>query len=192
MSAQEITQFWLHETAPEQWYSSSDTLDQEITKRFYSLWQEAEAGGLKSWVAHPDTVLAYIILCDQFPRNMFRGSPMAFATDAKARMAAKSAIAKGWDMRVSEEAHRQFFYLPLMHSENQCDQNRCVRLMVERLPQVAYAQGHLDHARAHREIIRKFGRFPYRNSALGRVPTGAEAEFMAQNGYEATLEGLRA
>lgn len=188
MQPHKITDFWLNDLTPDQWYAQDDALDAEITQRFGTFWQAAYDGRLKSWTAHPNHVLAYIILCDQFPRNMFRGRDMAFATDAKARMAAKTAIMKNWDLRVENELHRQFFYLPLMHSENQCDQNRCVRLMVERMPSVM--GDHLDHARAHREIIRKFGRFPYRNDALGRGHTPSEMAFIQSNGYQETLKSL--
>lgn len=183
-----VTDFWLHDITPQQWDTQDDALDAQITEKFSSYWQAAHAGQLKSWTSHPDHILAYIILCDQFPRNMFRGRDLAFATDAKARMAAKTAIMKNWDLRVETELHRQFFYLPLMHSENQCDQNRCVRLMVERMP--THLDQHLNHARAHREIIRKFGRFPYRNAALGRGDTAVEAAFLQTNGYQETLNSL--
>jgi len=141
------------------------------------------------WLTYPSGALAYIILTDQFPRNMFRGTGRAFSSDAIALAAAKSAIERGWDMAINEPA-RQFFYLPLMHSENLCDQDRCVRLMCKRMPESGASN--LFHARAHREVIRKFGRFPYRNDALSRLPTGAETHYLKQGGYGSTIRALQA
>ena len=119
--------------------------------------------------------MAYIILTDQFPRNMFRGQGRAFASDRAALAVAKSSIHKGWDMRIDPPA-RQFFYLPMMHSENLIDQDRCVRLMCERMP---HSSSNLLHARAHRKVIREFGRFPYRNDALDRPYTALEQSYIA-------------
>jgi uncharacterized protein (DUF924 family) len=103
--------------------------------------------------------------------------------------AAKSAIDKGWDMRVDEPA-RQFFYMPLMHSENLCDQERCVRLMCDRMPD--QGQGNLLHARAHRDVIRQFGRFPYRNDALQRATSLHEHVYLEGGGYSSTFRDLQA
>ncbi len=130
---------------------------------------------------------SFLILVDQFPRNMFRGSPDAFATDSKARSEAKKAIDKKWDLRLPEP-ERQFFYLPLMHSECLCDQERCVRLMLTRMPESGEIS--LVHAKAHREVIRKFGRFPFRNEALDRGYTVPELEFIEEGGYGAAVRAL--
>ncbi len=119
---------------------------------------------------------------------MFRGSAKAFSSDRFALAAAKQAIGKNWDMKIDEPA-RQFFYMPLMHSENLCDQDRCVRLMLNRMPQEG--AGNLLHARAHREVIRKFGRFPYRNDALGRHSTQNELSYVDGGGYGFTVEELK-
>ena len=116
----------------------------------------ASEGGLTSWRQTPEGRLAEIIVLDQFPRNMYRDEGKAFRTDRAALAAAKSAIDRGWDLKIDEPA-RRFFYMPLMHSENLCDQDRCVRLMHERMP--AHGAATLLHARAHREVIRQFGRF---------------------------------
>ncbi|MCL4158452.1 UNVERIFIED_CONTAM: hypothetical protein GTU68_021248 [Idotea baltica] len=140
------------------------------------------------WLTYPSGALAYLILTDQFSRNMFRGSGDAFAMDAIAVAVAKQAIYKGWDLKIDCPA-RQFFYLPLMHSESLCDQDRCVRLMVERLEDAA---SNLKHAQAHREVIRQFGRFPYRNDALGRTDTRGEKAYSAAGGYGFTLRQLQA
>jgi uncharacterized protein (DUF924 family) len=139
------------------------------------------------WLTYPSGTLSYIILTDQFPRNMLRGSGEAFATDGIARAAAKMAIDRNWDMRIDEPA-RQFFYLPLMHSECLADQERCVRLMMTRMPETG--DSNLVHARAHREVIRRFGRFPYRNEALARPSHAAEAAFLAAGGYGAMVREM--
>ena len=186
---EEILAFWLDEVGPEQWYAQDDALDAQIIERFGEAWKQARDGAFSLWLTYPTGALAYIILTAQFPRNMFRGQADAFSTDRAAVAAAKSAIAKGWDMRIDEPA-RQFFYLPLMHAENLCDQDRCVRLMCDRMPEPG--DSNLIHSRAHREVLRQFGRFPYRNAALGRASTAAELNFVEQGGYGAVLRSLQA
>ncbi len=187
MSPEEIVEYWLDEVGPKGWYGGGEALDNQIRDRYMGMWQEATEGAFGLWLIRPRGVLAYLILTDQFPRNMFRDDPRAFATDASARAAAKGAIDHGWDLRWPEPG-RQFFYLPLMHSENLTEQDRCVRLVADRMP-VGKANT-LVHARAHREVIRRFGRFPYRNKALGRTDTQAEAAFMTAGGYGAILREL--
>jgi uncharacterized protein (DUF924 family) len=185
----EILAFWLDEVGPKGWYEQSDALDDKIRSRFMETWEGACEGRFSLWLTYPTGALAYIILTDQFPRNMFRGEGRAFASDRIALAAAKSAIERGWDLRIDEPA-RQFFYLPLMHSENLCDQDRSVRLICGRMPQ--NRESNLLHARAHREVIRRFGRFPYRNDALSRADTEPERAFMAHGGYGATVRALQA
>jgi uncharacterized protein (DUF924 family) len=185
----EVLEFWLDEVGPAGWYAVDPDLDARIRDRFLSAWEGAAEGRFALWLTHPTGVLAYVILTDQFPRNMFRGEARAFATDAAALAAAKSAIQRGWDMRIDEPA-RQFFYLPLMHSENLCDQDRSVRLILERMPETGAEN--LKHARAHREVIRRFGRFPYRNLALGRSDTGLERSFLDHGGYGAVVREIDA
>ncbi|MEM1066642.1 MAG: DUF924 family protein [Pseudomonadota bacterium] len=186
---EEVLSFWLDKVGQTGWYKQDDDLDREIRERFEAAWGHANDGALSLWLTYPSGTLAYIILTDQFPRNMFRGSGEAFSTDAAARAAAKSAISKGWDTRIDEPA-RQFFYLPLMHSECLADQERCVRLMLTRMP--ASGETNLLHARAHREVIRRFGRFPYRNEALGRATKPAEEEFLSNGSYGAVVRELEA
>jgi len=185
----EILEFWLDELSPADWYKEDAALDAKIRQRFEATWTRAAQGALAQWLTYPSGALAYIILTDQFPRNMFRGEARAFSTDRAALAAAKCAIDKGWDLKIDEPA-RQFFYLPLMHSENLCDQERCVRLMLERMPETGAAN--LLHARAHREVIRQFGRFPYRNTALARATTAQEAEYVAAGSYGETVRSLQA
>lgn len=187
VSPEEVLGFWLDEVGPQRWYEASETLDSAVRDRFQAAWENARQGSYGLWLTYPTGTLAYIVLTDQFPRNMFRGDARAFATDRMALAAAKAAIRRGWDMRIDEPA-RQFFYLPLMHSENLCDQDRCVRLLLERMP--VHGPENLVHARAHREVIRRFGRFPYRNAALNRTSTAPELAYEMGGGYGSTLRQL--
>lgn len=187
VTPQEVVSFWVEEIGPPGWYSGGADLDAQIRTRFEETWQEARDGACGLWLTSPAGVLGYLILTDQLTRNMFRGQADGFSTDKNARSAAKMAIDRDWDMRIPEP-ERQFFYMPLMHSENLIDQDRCVRLMCKRLPDSG--ADNLLHARAHREIIRRFGRFPYRNDALGRASTAAEAEWMKNSGYGDVLKSL--
>lgn len=186
---QEVLSFWLDEIGPKGWYEQSDALDEAVRTQFEPTWREACDGKFSLWLTFPTGALAYIILMDQLPRNMFRESEQAFSSDKIALAAAKSAISKSWDMRIDEPA-RQFFYLPMMHSENLCDQERCVRLICERMPE--HGASNMLHARAHRDVIREFGRFPYRNEALGRVSTKPELEFLARGGYGEMIRSMQA
>ncbi|MGH1413073.1 MAG: DUF924 family protein [Pelagimonas sp.] len=185
---EEVLSFWLDEVEPKAWYIRDDAVDQQIRDRFQTTWEAAMEGRYALWLTYPSGALAYIILLDQFSRNMFRDSGKAFSADRVALAAAKQAIKRGWDLKIDEPA-RQFFYMPLMHSENLCDQDRCVRLMKERMPQDGAAN--LLHAQVHREVIRQFGRFPYRNDVLERRFTAAEQSYVEQGGYGLTLRSLQ-
>jgi uncharacterized protein (DUF924 family) len=189
VSPEEILAFWLDEVGPKGWYNPTEELDETIRQRFGDAHKAAMEGTYGLWMTYPSGTLAYLILMDQFPRNMYRGQGEAFASDHVARAAAKLAIEKGWDLKIDEPA-RQFFYLPLMHSENLADQERCVRLMKERMPKAG--DGNLLHAQAHRQVIRLFGRFPYRNEALSRNATACEAAYLDQGGYGHTIRELQA
>lgn len=185
--AKAVAAFWLEECTPEDWYKSDPAFDQMIRDRFESLWHEALNGGLCHWQCSAMGALAYCILTDQLPRNMFRGEARAFATDTHARGAAKRAIKQKFDLKVDEPG-RQFFYLPLEHSESLPDQGRAVSLIAERMN----APETLLHAQAHREVIRRFGRFPFRNAALGRQTSEGEAAFLEAGAYGAIVRELRA
>ena len=189
VSPEEVIDFWIEEVGPTGWYKSEEALDDEIRDRFEAAWDEAREGHYAHWLSSAEGFLAFIILTDQFPRNMFRGSGKSFATDKLALAAAKNAIDHGHDLRI-DEPQRQFFYMPLMHSENLCDQDRCVRLMKQRMP--SKGGDNLLHAKVHREIIRKFGRFPYRNDALHRRATPPEEKFISNGGYGEEMQRLRA
>lgn len=182
----EVLDFWLGTIGPEGWYAGGEEID-ALCLSFRDVWQAAHDGGLEHWVDGAIGTLAYLVLTDQLPRNMFRGQALSFATDAQALAAAKRALAEGWDM-AAPEPDRQFFYMPFEHSEAMEDQDTAVRLMEERMssdPEMAL------HARAHREVIRRFGSFPSRNAALGRDTSEAEAAFLAAGGYAAVVAELR-
>ena len=179
---EEILSFWLDDVGADRWYAQDEALDAEITDRFTNAWNDALAGRCGLWLTDAAGALAYVILTDQFSRNMFRDDGRAFAADKSARAATKIALDRGWDNQISEPA-RHFYYMPLMHSENLADQDRAVRLIHSRLPETGDST--LIHAKVHREIIRKFGRFPYRNAALERKSTEAETAFMEEGGYGA-------
>jgi len=182
-----ILQFWLDEIGPKGWYASRPEIDEAISSRFGAVWDAARGGGWLGWTPAPRSTLALLIVLDQFPRNMFRNDPRAFATDRLALSRAKCALDKGWDLRIDPPA-RQFFYLPLMHSESLVDQDRAVRLFAERMPD---ASDNLMHAKAHRDVIRRFGRFPHRNSDLNRATTPAERAFLDEGGYRSVVDTLR-
>ena len=187
-TAEELLRFWLDEVGPDGWYRVDEGLDAAIRDRWGALWEVARTGGLAGWKAAPRSWLALIVLLDQFPRNMFRGDARAFASDARALATAKVAILHGRDLKIGLP-ERQFFYLPLMHSEIQTNQDKCVRLF---LTSFGRDDGHVRHARAHREIIRRFGRFPYRNAALGRESTPEEVAFLEGGGYASLIKEMAA
>lgn len=180
-----VLDFWLGQIGPEGWYAGGEEIDGQCLA-LADLWAAARDGGLDHWVEGAVGSLAYIILTDQIPRNIHRGTAEAFATDPLALTAAKKALAEGWDL-TAPEPERQFFYMPFEHSEDPIDQSLAVRLMSERMgsdPEMAL------HARAHQEIIHRFGRFPTRNAALGRVSTPEEEAFLAEGGYGAVVKAL--
>jgi uncharacterized protein (DUF924 family) len=182
-----VLDFWLTEIGPDGWYAGSEMIDTACRERFASVWNEAQEGRLEHWANGAPGALAFLIVTDQFPRNIHRGTALAFATDAQALAAARRAVDAGWDL-LTAEPERQFFYMPFEHSEDPVDQELAVQLLSERLqsnPDMAL------HARAHREVIRLFGRFPTRNEALGRVNTTEEQYYLDKGGYSALVEALR-
>ena len=168
------------------WWSKDPAVDADIRTRFAAVLQATAFGRHDEWAATPQGRLALIILFDQFPRNMHRGSARAFAYDGLARRLALEGIAAGadWTLRPIE---RVFCYLPLEHSEKIAHQDQCVELFQRLADSVAPAlrdtfSGYVDFAERHRTIIRRFGRFPHRNAALGRASTAEETEFLKQPG----------
>ena len=174
--ADEVVAFW-REAGYERWFTRDEAFDGEIRARFLATHEAAAAGALNLWGETPEGALALLILLDQFPRNLFRGTPRAFATDALARTIADRALAKGLDQEVPPDL-KGFFYLPFMHSENLVDQERCVALY-----EAAGDEKGLPYAVEHRDIIARFGRFPHRNPILGRAMTEEEAAFLAGGGF---------
>ncbi|MGO4403946.1 DUF924 family protein [Bosea sp. RAF48] len=175
-SAPEILAFW-REAGPEKWFAKDEAFDAEITRRFLPIHEAAAAGKLDAWEETPEGVYALLILLDQFPRNMFRGSPRAFATDAQALAVAERAIARGFD-DAYEAPERRFFYMPFMHSEELADQERCIALCA-----AAEDPEGVKYAEVHRNIIRDFGRFPHRNEVLERDTTAEEKRFLMEGGF---------
>ncbi|MCW1933311.1 DUF924 family protein [Pararhodobacter zhoushanensis] len=184
--ADAILQYW-NDLGPEGWYAGGEALDAEIRDQFEGDWDKADAGALIEWMSCPEGILAYLLLTDQFPRNMFRGKAKAFATDKRARRVAHYAWQNKADLRIDEPV-RQFFYLPLMHSESSFDQDRAVALMISRLPETGASN--VLHACAHRDIIRKFRRFPFRNEALSRESSPDEIAFLENGGYGEIVRSL--
>jgi len=184
----QVLDYWLGDIGAEGWYAGGEALDADIRDRFADLWAAAHAGGLDHWVEGTPGTLAYLIVTDQFSRNIWRGDARAFATDGRALSAAKRSIGAGWDL-AAPEPERQFFYMPLMHSEVMADQEACIGFFATRMRETG--ADNLVHARAHAEVIRRFGRFPFRNAALGRETTAEEAAFLADGGYMAAVSALR-
>jgi len=175
MSANDDTlRFWFDEH-PKDWFVKNPAFDAEIRRRFLALHEQAAAGRLEQWAQGPRGCLALVILLDQFPRNMFRGEARAFATDAQARVAARAILERGWD-RTMTQSEQLFAYLPFEHSEALEDQDLSCELMRE------FDAEQRRYAERHRDIIRRFGRFPHRNGILGRENTAAEIEFLKQPG----------
>ena len=183
-----VLDYWLGEVGADRWFAGGAVLDDEISSRFADLWQAALEGGLEHWAEGTVGTLAYLILTDQMSRNMHRGKAKAFATDPGALAAARRALDHGWDLQ-APEPERMFFYLPFEHSEDPADQERSVALMAERVPTDPEV---LLHARAHQMIIARFGRFPYRNEALGRASTPEEMAFIEEGGYMSFVNALKA
>ncbi len=188
-----VLDFWLGSDfpAPEsaaqrtrRWFSKDDDLDESIRKRFGDAIEAAMAGAFDDEIGNARDWLALLILLDQFPRNVFRNSPRAFAGDAKALAVALAGIARGDDQNVHPMA-RLFCYLPLEHSEKLAMQEQSVGLFRSFLEQatsdsVEMAKGWLDYAIRHRETIERFGRFPHRNNALRRESTPDERAYLAE------------
>ena len=183
----EVLEFWIGEIGPKGWYAGGADIDTACRERFADLWQAVHDGGLDHWVDGTVGTLAFLILTDQIPRNIHRNSALAFATDAMARVAARQAVAMGWDLN-APEPERQFFYMPFEHSEDPADQALAVEYLTERMPNSPDLG---LHARAHAEVIRRYGRFPTRNLALGRVSSPEEQAYLDQGGYMAVVNALR-
>jgi len=160
------------------WFKCPDEHDDKLRRLFMADYERAASGVLAKWEEKPETALALVLLLDQIPRNIFRGTPRAYATDHLARAVADRAMARGFDA-VLAPAWRKFFYMPLHHSENVEDQRRSLDLL-QAVPNDPAREDNTRYARRYLDIIERFGRFPHRNACLGRVSTPEELAFLEE------------
>ncbi len=174
---QAVVEFWTQAGA-DKWFSKDDAFDARFTERFHDAHHAAARGEYSHWLDDADGALALMVLLDQYPRNCYRDSAHAYATDGMARAYAERALQAGHD-QVFEPALRAFFYLPFEHSEDLADQQRSVQLFTA-LGDDNYRQ----YAQLHLDIIQRFGRFPHRNAALGRASSREELDYLASGGFK--------
>ena len=180
INPEDVLSFWFEQNGRAQWFGGGEAFDDEIRRRFADTLHRARDGKLERWVEAPQSCLALVILIDQFSRNLFRQSPLAWSADVHALAIAKLAVEKGFDADLSSY-QKAFLYLPFMHSETLADQDRCVDLVRAVLGGGdEFNQANYDSALRHREIIARFGRFPHRNEILGRESTEAELAFLQE------------
>lgn len=168
-----IIDFWFGEPMNRHWFRSTSALDGEIRERFGPVWRLAAHGGLSDWKQTAEGCLALAIVLDQFPLNMFRGQAKAFSTEAQAIEVAVDAVGRGFDQQLPR-GQLAFLYMPLMHSENLAHQDESIRLFEQ-----AGLESNARFALHHRELVRRFGRFPHRNAILGRNSTDEELAYLA-------------
>jgi len=174
--AKGVVRFWFEEVGPKKWFQKDDALDAAVRARFARTHEHIASLTRDDCLTDPQTALAAVIVLDQFSRNIFRGTPRAFASDPQALRLAEAAIDRGFDVEVPEPG-RLFFYVPFEHAEDPAAQKRCVALMATLAdPELA------TWAEAHKAIIDRFGRFPHRNAILGRDSTVDELDFLTQPG----------
>ncbi len=172
-SLEDVLAFWFAD--PARWWKKDPAFDAEIRDRFLSLHEAIVRGEREDWLASPRGTLAYVVVLDQFSRNMFRGTARMFAGDPRALAAARRAVDRGDDARLTD-AEQGFLFMPFMHSEDMADQDRSVALFAKR------PEKDRRYAEMHRDIVRRFGRFPHRNELLGRESTPEEQDFLKQPG----------
>ncbi|WP_420345146.1 DUF924 family protein [Pelagibius sp.] len=175
--AEEVLGFWFAEGCDKQWFAGGAAFDAAVKAALGPAFEAARAGALGPWRDTARGCLALCILFDQYPRNVFRGSPQAFAWDAAALDVTRHALAQGFDAALTQ-TERLFLYLPLEHSESLSDQKDCLRLVAALDENPEW----LDYAAAHHDIIDRFGRFPHRNDVLGRPTTEEEHAFLKEPG----------
>ena len=173
--ATEVIDFW-NQAGPAMWFAKDADFDRQFREKFLALHEAAMRGELQHWERSANETLALLVLLDQFPRNAFRNTPRMYASDGLARKIANAAIAKGFDREIPAEL-RLFMYLPLGHSEDLGDQERAVALVR------GLGEPNLSHAMGHRDIIKRFGRFPHRNPILGRKMKPEEQKFLDEGGF---------
>ena len=174
--ALDVVQFWT-DAGPPKWFAKDAEFDRTFRDRFIADHESAARGELMHWLSTPEGALALVILLDPYPRNAFRGTRRMYDTDAMARKVASTAFAAGYD-RVIPPEMRKFLLLPFAHSEDLADQERAVALARRIGPY------DLERAQHHRDIVRRFGRFPHRNRILGRESTPEELHYLANGGYQ--------
>ncbi|MDX2270381.1 MAG: DUF924 family protein [Cyanobacteriota bacterium] len=162
------------------WFAKDPEFDQTLRRQFLDTYHQAAAGHLQTWQASPTSALALILLLDQLPRNIFRQTPQAFATDPQALAVAEQMVGTGWDQALVP-VQRWFVYLPFEHSESLADQRRAVQLF-ETLAWDPDSQSAVTYAHKHLAVIERFGRFPHRNAILGRFSTPEELAFLQEPG----------
>ena len=172
---EQILGFWFSKVSSKHWFRSTQAFDDELRERFGGLVEAALRDELSHWLETARGALALVILLDQLPLNIYRGQARSFAGEAGARQAASVAIEHGWDQGLSAQ-EKAFLYMPFMHSELLEDQDRAVTLFT-----AAGLEGNLRWAKHHREIVRRFGRFPHRNTILGRTSTQEELAWLASD-----------
>ena len=176
ISPSDVIAFW-REAGPRKWFGAGAAFDTQIQERFGETHLIAARGELADWENTAEGALALLLLTDQFPRNLYRHSAHAFATDAMAREIADRALARGFDARTAADL-RAFFYLPFEHHEDAASQARSVALFETLGDKLG-----LEYAKLHADLIARFGRFPQRNAALGRISTPEEIAYLAQGGF---------
>lgn len=169
---QEILEFWFSEEVRARWFNSTPEFDDQLRDQYESIWQLARCGTYDFWAQEANSALALVIVLDQFPLNMFRQDARQYSTESHARRIASEAIDLGLDMKL-QPVQQAFLYLPFMHSESLLDQMRSLQLYED-----AGLEDNLRFARHHHDVVKRFGRFPHRNAALGRESTNEEIEYL--------------
>lgn len=172
ITPQDILEFWFAADMRSKWFASTPQLDASIKEQFEPTWEAAVNGELDDWLSNPDGCLALAIVLDQFPLNMFRGTAKSFSSEAKSRDVARHAIGQGYDKQI-DPSRLAFLYMPFMHSEDLAGQDFSVQLF-----EAAGLENNLRFAKHHRELVRRFGRFPHRNAILGRTSTPEELDYL--------------
>jgi len=175
ITPQQIIEFWFSERISKQWFASTPELDNEIREKYEGLWVKAADGALGDWEETPEGCLALSIVLDQFPLNMFRDQPKSFATEQQAVEVVSGAIKRGFDKKIPNE-RLSFLYMPFMHCEALDKQDQSVALF-----RASGLDNNIRFAEHHREIVRKYGRFPHRNAILGRESTAEELAYLASD-----------
>jgi len=176
ITAQELLDYWYSDDIKKAWFSSTADIDADIRQRYEKLWQQATQGKLNDWMNSAEGCLALIILLDQLPLNMFRGTKQSFSSEQQAVSVCYHAIKHRFDQDIIQQSGEDkiaFLYMPLMHSENIDDQNNAVKYFV-----ATGLEGNIRFAKHHRTLIEKYGRFPHRNAILGRENTADEKEYL--------------